>query len=271
MIFLPHCGPMRCWHSQSRAAAAVTGALRKVFGNVSIYASLASAQPVRVLVSGFVRHPGMYEGTGNDNAALSGHGWWRRPDRGSFRHTGQAWSHHTLQRRSLSLVEWRSAEYALTDGDVILVGQRKNIVMVGGSAASAKRFEFNGATTLAQTQRCAAGCHLYQWRATRGSGTVQDVEYYPLSKAPDVTLMNGDLVEFTADKKRPGTITVRVEGEHLGPQEYVVPYGNSWRPAWSRGDDIQLLPESTQLFRQSVKDRRRRCSIPRSRSCRTAC
>lgn len=32
-------------------------------------------------------------------------------------------------------------------------------------------------------------------------------------------------LQFTADKK-PGTITVRVEGEHNSAQEYVLPYGD---------------------------------------------
>src|SRR3546814_6942496 len=45
-----------------------------------------------------------------------------------------------------------------------------------------------------------------------------------LSQAANVILQDGDELEFTADK-RLGSITVRVEGEHESPQEYVLPYG----------------------------------------------
>ncbi|ABF12588.1 polysaccharide export protein, polysialic acid transport protein kpsD precursor (plasmid) [Cupriavidus metallidurans CH34] len=261
MIFLPHCGPMRVAGIHNRdLQAAVTGALRKVFSsNVSIYASLASAQPVRVLVSGFVRHPGMYEGTGNDNVLryldMAGG---VDPDRGSFLDIqvkrGATVRYNVDLYRFLLNGDLPSTP--LTDGDVIFVGQRKNTVMVGGLAASARRFEFNGTTTLAQIAAAARpDATSTNVRVTRGSGTVQHVEYYPLSKTPDVTLMNGDLVEFTADK-RPGTITVRVEGEHLGPQEYVVPYGTKLGDLLGRVEmTSNSLPESTQLFRQSVKDR----------------
>jgi hypothetical protein len=70
-----------------------------------------------------------------------------------------------------------------------------------------------------------------------------------------VYVSNGDEVEFTADTK-PGTITVRVEGEHVSPQEYVLPYGARMGELVSR---IQLTPnaeaESIQLYRRSVKER----------------
>src|SRR3546814_17357982 len=58
----------------------------------------------------------------------------------------------------------------------------------------------------------------------RNTGVIRNVEYYPLSQAANVILQDGDELEFTADK-RLGSITVRVEGEHESPQEYVLPYG----------------------------------------------
>src|SRR5690606_13479915 len=91
----------------------------------------------------------------------------------------------------------------------------------------------------------------------RNTGTVKNMDYYALADATNITVKNGDEVEFTADKK-PGTITVRVEGEHLSPQEYSLPYGSRF------GDLIRQIrfsarsdQESLQLFRLSVKARQR--------------
>src|SRR3546814_10633041 len=61
-------------------------------------------------------------------------------------------------------------------------------------------------------------------RVIRNTGVIRNVEYYPLSQAANVILQDGDELEITADK-RLGSITVRVEGEHESPQEYVLPYG----------------------------------------------
>ena len=83
-------------------------------------------------------------------------------------------------------------------------------------------------------------------------------------------LQNGDELEFTADKK-PGTITVRVEGEHMNSQEYVLPYGTRLGALMQ---SIQTLPdaepESVQLFRQSVKERQKEMLATSLRSLETA-
>jgi protein involved in polysaccharide export with SLBB domain len=91
----------------------------------------------------------------------------------------------------------------------------------------------------------------------RSAGTVVNVEYYPLEEAARVNLQNGDEMEFTADR-RPGTITVRVEGEHQSGQEYVLPYGTRL------GEVIRKIQfsersdsDNVQLFRLSVKERQR--------------
>jgi hypothetical protein len=94
-------------------------------------------------------------------------------------------------------------------------------------------------------------------RVSRMSGIVRNTEYYPLAEASVIKLDNGDEVEFTSDK-RPGTISVRVEGEHVSPQEYVLPYGARLgdlvgKVTLTENSDAEHL----QLFRISVKDRQR--------------
>lgn len=263
-LFLPHAGPVRVLGVRNQdLQRLVESAVGKVFrSNVSSYASLAAAQPVRVFVGGFVNRPGLYSGTSMDSLLnyLDQAGG-IDPERGSFLSVqvkrGQqlrttANLYDFLLNGSLPLTQ-------LADGDVIFVAPRQNTVKVIGLAENAKRFEFsNNTRTVADlikvTKPLAIATHV---RVTRNTGTTKNIEYYALADAAYVALQNGDQLEFTADKK-PGTITVRVEGEHQGAQEYVLPYGTRMATLlksikYSENSD----QDSLQLFRQSVKDRQK--------------
>jgi protein involved in polysaccharide export with SLBB domain len=147
----------------------------------------------------------------------------------------------------------------LADGDVIFVPTRQSTVKVLGLAENARRFEFkNEALSIDQlTQLAKPNAQVTHVRVVRNTGTVRNVEYYPLANATTVMVGNGDEVEFTADKK-PGTITVRVEGEHLSSQEYVLPYGARigdvmQKIVFSERSDIK----SIRLTRLSVRERQK--------------
>jgi protein involved in polysaccharide export with SLBB domain len=264
-IFLPHVGPVKVLGVRNQdLQKSVEDAVRRVFkANVSSYASLAAAQPVRVFVGGFVHRPGLYSGTSMDSLLhyLDQAGG-IDSNRGSFLDVQVKRGENVRATVNLYhfLLQGRMPLIQLGDGDVIFVAPRKNTVKVSGLAANAKRFEFDGSNSysvadlirIAKPQ--AQATHI---RVVRNTGTVKNVEYYPIEKAFQVSLQNGDDIEFTADKK-PGTITVRVEGEHLSAQEYVLPYGANL------GDlikNIQYTANSDaanlQLFRQSVRERQK--------------
>jgi protein involved in polysaccharide export with SLBB domain len=264
-IFLPNAGPVHVQGVRNQdLQRQVEASIAKVFrSNVSSYASLAAAQPVRIFVSGFVNRPGLYSGTSMDSLLhyLDQAGG-IDPERGSFLTVqvkrGQqvravANLYDFLLNGTLPLTQ-------LADGDVIFVAPRQNSVKVAGLAENAKRFEFSDATrSVADLMKVAkpkaAATHV---RVVRNTGTNKNTEYYPLVDAASVSLQNGDELEFTADKK-PGTITVRVEGEHQSAQEYVLPHG-------ARLDALMRQIEysdrsdqdSLQLFRRSVKERQKR-------------
>lgn len=263
-IFLPHAGPVQVIGVRNQdLQRLVEAALGKVFrSNVFSYASLAAAQPVRVFVSGFVNRPGLYSGTSMDSLLhyLDQAGG-IDPERGSFLKVqvkrGQqvritANLYDFLLNGTMPLIQ-------LADGDVIFVAPRQNTVKVAGLTENAKRFEFSGNTrTVADLVQMAkpkaAATHV---RVVRNTGTIKNVEYFPLADAASVALQNGDELEFTADKKL-GTITVRVEGEHQSAQEYVRPYGARM------ADLLQHIQysdrsdkDSLQLFRISVKERQK--------------
>lgn len=263
-LFVPQLGPVKLLGVRNRDLQRVLEtAMRQVFrANVNGYASLAAAQPVRIYVGGFVNRPGMYNGTSMDSLLnyLDQAGG-IDVDRGSFLNVQVKRGQQVRATVNLYdfLLQGSIPQIQLSDGDVIFIAPRQNTVRVTGLAANAKRFEFAGADLsideLARLAKPAASAtHV---RVIRNTGTVRNTDYYPLSAAREVRVANGDDVEFTADKK-PGTITVRIEGEHQGQQEYVLPYGA--RVGALLGQ-VRMTPlsdaASIQLYRVSVRDRQR--------------
>jgi protein involved in polysaccharide export with SLBB domain len=238
-------------------------AARRIFrANVFSYASLAEAQPVRVFVGGFVNRPGLYHGTSMDSLLhyLDQAGG-IDPDRGSFLNVQIKRGSQIRREMNLYdfLLDGRIPQVQLADGDVIFVSSRQKIVTVSGLAENAKQFEFvgmecNGADLMKLAKPFPRATHV---RVTRNTGAVKNMDYYPLEKAGSLQLFNGDEVEFTSDK-RPGTITVRVQGEHLSSQEYVLQHGARLgelmkQIVFNEWSDVANL----QLFRLTVKDRQK--------------
>lgn len=263
-LFVPQVGPVKLLGARNRdLQATLDAAMRKVFrANVYGYASLAAAQPVRIYVGGFVNRPGMYNGTSMDSLLnyLDQAGG-IDVDRGSFLNVQVKRGQQVRASVNLYdfLLQGSIGQIQLSDGDVIFVAPRQNTVRVSGLAANAKRFEFAGADLsideLARLAKPAASAtHV---RVVRNTGTVRNTDYYPLNAAQAVRVGNGDDVEFTADKK-PGTITVRVEGEHQSQQEYVLPYGSRVGALLGQVRLTELSDAaSIQLYRVSVRERQR--------------
>jgi protein involved in polysaccharide export with SLBB domain len=263
-LFVPQVGPVKLMGVRNRdLQRTLEAAMRQVFrANVYGYASLAAAQPVRIYVGGFVNRPGMYNGTSMDSLLnyldqAGGIDF----DRGSFLSVQVKRGQQVRASVNLYdfLLQGSIPQIQLSDGDVIFVAPRQNTVRVTGLAANARRFEFAGADLsideLAKLAKPAASAtHV---RVVRNTGTVRNTDYYPLSAAQAIRVANGDDVEFTADKK-PGTITVRVEGEHQSQQEYVLPYGSRVGALLGQVRLTELSDAaSIQLYRVSVRERQR--------------
>ena len=263
-VFLPNVGPVKVVGVRNQdLQETIEKAVRRNFrANVFSYASLAEAQPVRVFVGGFVNRPGLYNGTSMDSLLhyLDQAGGIDL-DRGSFLNVQVKRGSQIRKETNLYdfLLDGRIPQVQLADGDVIFVSSRQKIVMVSGLAENAKQFEFvglecNGADLMKLAKPFPRATHV---RVTRNTGTVKNMEYYPLEKAGSLQLFNGDEIEFTSDK-RPGTITVRVQGEHLGSQEHVLQHGARLgelikQIVFNERSDVANL----QLFRLTVKDRQR--------------
>lgn len=261
-IFLPQVGPLKVQGMRnSDLQASVEAAVRKVFrANVYCYASLANAQPVRIFVSGFVNRPGLYNGTSMDSLLhFLDQAGGIDLQRGSFLQVRVKRGQQV--RASVNLYDFLLRGdiplLQLGDGDVVFVEPRRNTVKVAGLAKNSNRFEFEaGSMQLSELFRLAeplpSATHV---RVVRNTGTVRNTDYYALADAANLRVADGDEVELTSDKQ-PGTITIRVEGEHQGAQEYVLPYGTRIGTLLK-----QIVPtersdmNSMQLYRQSVRDR----------------
>jgi protein involved in polysaccharide export with SLBB domain len=266
-VFIPHAGPVKVLGVRNKdLQRIVEAAVARTFrNNVSSYASLAAAQPVRIYVSGFVNRPGLYSGTSMDSLLhyLDQAGG-IDPERGSFLEVQVKRGKNVRATVNLYnfLLNGEISPIQLSDGDVIFITGRHNTINVTGLAENAKRFEYiddrNRARTVADFVKLAKPrAEATHVRVVRNTGTVKNIEYYPLAQANRVAVKNGDELEFTADKK-PGTITVRVEGEHQSPQEYVLPYGSRMSELlaqirYSKRSD----KDNIQLFRRSVKERQK--------------
>ncbi|MDN5941114.1 MAG: polysaccharide export protein [Nitrospira sp.] len=263
-VFLPNVGPVKVQGVRNQdLQSVIEKAIRGVYhSNVFGYASLAEAQPVRVFVSGFVNQPGLYGGTSMDSLLhyLDQAGG-IDPDRGSFLNVQVKRGSQLRKEVNLYdfLLDGRIPQVQLADGDVIFVSPRQKTVMVTGLAENTKQFEFAGpdlsvAELMKLAKPAAKTTHV---RVIRNTGIILNREYYPLNQVGTLSLLNGDAVEFTADK-RPGTITVRVQGEHLSQQEHTLPYGTRLGELTKR---IQFNERSDagnlQLFRLSIKDRQK--------------
>jgi protein involved in polysaccharide export with SLBB domain len=276
-IFIPHVGPVKVLGVRNQELQShIERSIRKVFrANVSVYATLAAAQPVRVFVGGGVRRPGMYNGTSMDSLLhyldLAGG---IDPQRGSFLKVEVKRGEQLRHAANLYdfLLDGRMPLVQLADGDVIFVTPRQHTLSVEGLASNTNVFEFSGpalslAALITLAKPLPEATHV---RVVRNTGAITNVEYFPLDAAADVALGDGDAVEFTADKKL-GTITVRVEGEHQSAQEYVLPYGARLGEllghiTYSERSDTAAI----QLYRQSVRQRQKATLMMALRSLETA-
>lgn len=263
-IFIPRVGPIKVLGVQnSELDNIVKESLLTIYrSNVNSYVNLTAAQPVKFYVTGFVERPGMYEGLSSDSILnFLDQAGGIEAERGSYiditvKRNDRV---HTTVNLYHFLLAGRIPSIQFLDGDTVVVGSRKSTVKVTGLVQNASRFEFRDHQVPLRRILNTANV---QPRAThvriiRNSGVKRNVDYYPIDDADNVMLINGDEVLVTADKK-PGTITVRVEGEHDSAQEYILPYGAKLGHLL---EQIQLNTQSdidsVQLFRESVKLRQK--------------
>jgi protein involved in polysaccharide export with SLBB domain len=263
-IFLPSLGPIRVQGVRNgELNEQVQQHVKRVFrANVSSYASLDTAQPVKVYVTGYVRQPGLYNGVSSNSVLyyLDQAGG-IDAERGSYLQIDVLRAGRLRTRFNLYrfLLDGQIDHIQFQDGDTIVAHPRQHAVKVSGEAFNPYVFELAQATVpardlIALARPKPAATHL---SIVRRVGATSRSEYHALADTAAVRIEDGDEITFTSDKA-PGTILVRIEGAHQGERTQVLPYGATLGDALAR---VRTLPQANlpalQLYRRSVATRQR--------------
>lgn len=263
-IFIPNIGPLKvAGTTNGSLQSLVTAAVRRIYvSNVNVYAALEQAQPVKVLVTGFVNQPGNYGGVANDTVlAYLDRAGGVDPERGSYVDVQIIRNGQHIKYVNLYdfLLAGQIKQFSFKDGDVVVVAPRKHTFSVEGEVYNAYDFEFNNPTlTVAQALTVArvkpSATHV---SVSRRQGTQYTSEYHTLADAQNVMLHDGDLLAVTADRFA-GTIQVRIEGAHNGTHALVLPYGSKLSEVMKQLQPNALAEvQSLQLYRPSVAKRQK--------------
>lgn len=263
-IFLPNVGPVKvAGVSNSQLNALITHKVKQVYqANVSVYASLLQAQPVKVYVTGFVRSPGLYGGVTSDsllNYLIKAGGI--DPERGSY--VDIVVKRDNRVRSSVNLYDFllkgKLGLSQFADGDTIVVGPRQHTFSVRGDVFNSYDFEFAKSTIDVSEALSWARAKPGATNITivRQQGLAKRSEYYPISSAPGRILQDGDALIVSTDRYA-STIQVRIEGAHSGEHAMVLPYGSSMRAVLAkvRPNSMSQM-NAIQLYRPSVAARQK--------------
>jgi len=229
-IFLPKVGPIHvAGVPNAQLNETVTSSVRKIYrSDVGVYASLSTAVPVKVYVSGFVVSPGLYAGFSSDSPLnFLDRAGGVNPSSGSYIDVRVLRGGALIQQ--INLYDFLTKGYLppmqLHDGDSIFVGPIGPTVRVSGLVSNAVQFEFRPPTSISSVLSVAGvNGRATNVRVIRNSGTERVAFYVGLRDAKlDQPLAPGDEIEVTADRPI-GSIAVTVEGEHRGSGQYVLPY-----------------------------------------------
>lgn len=263
-IFIPNVGPVKvAGVSNGNLQSLITQHVRRVYvSNVGVYAALETAQPVKVMVTGFVNQPGSYGGVANDSVlAYLDRAGGVDTERGSYVDIQILRNGQMIQYVNLYdfLLAGQLKPFSFRDGDVVVVAPRKHTFTVSGEVFNAYDFEFNvDNLTVSQALSVArlkpGATHV---SVSRRQGTEYRSEYYPIADAGSVVLRDGDILSVTADRFA-GTIQVRIEGAHNGEHAIVLPYGAKLSEVIAQIKPNALSEVGAiQLFRPSVATRQK--------------
>lgn len=263
-IFLPNVGPVKvAGVSNSQLNALVISKVKQVYqSNVSIYASLLQAQPVKVYVTGFVRNPGLYGGLTSDsllNYLIKAGGI--DPDRGSYVDINVKRGNKV--RSSINLYDFllngKLGLSQFSDGDTIVVGPRQHTFSVQGDVFNSYDFEFRhsniSVTEALSWARPKPGAT--NITIIRKQGLAKRSEYHPIGTAAGRMLQDGDTLIVSTDRYA-GTIQVRIEGAHSGEHAMILPYGSNMRAVLAkiRPNSMSQMT-AIQIYRPSVAARQK--------------
>ena len=260
-IFITQVGPIPvAGVLNSQLTEVIEQSLARVYKkDVFLYANLLSSQPVKVFVTGNVLRPGLYSGLSSESIlTYLDRAGGIDPSRGSYLDIAIKRAGKVIESINLYdfLIRGDILHRQLYEGDVIVVGSRKSVISFSGLVENPFQIEFFNEQVsiidaLEIVQPLARATHI---AIERNQGLVKEVEYFEITKAIEQKLIfyKGDSITVVADKIQ-GSIGIKVEGEHKGRAQYVLPYGATL------SDLLTLIEPSVlsnmpalQLFRESL-------------------
>ncbi|MEC9362817.1 MAG: SLBB domain-containing protein [Pseudomonadota bacterium] len=263
-IFVPRVGPTRVLGVQNAELNDLVGSrVREVYrDNVGVYASLATAEPVKVFVTGYVRAPGLYGAFASDSLLhfldLAGG---VDPQTGSFLDVRVLRGGQTVGRFNLYdfLIRGELPLFQFRDGDTIVVWPKKATARIGGLVRNPGQFEFVETVSVADLLKMAgADPRSTHVLLTRNQTSEREAEYLSVDADLDaVTVVSGDELEVFADRQV-ATIVARVEGEFSGLGQVTLPYGSTLADLLERvGTTERSDMDGLQLYRKSIAERQK--------------
>lgn len=263
-IFVPKVGPIAVEGVRNADLNKVVGdKLRSIYReDVGVYASLATAVPVKVFVSGSVRQPGLYPGYSSDTVLnFLDRAGGVDPVSGSYLDVRLLRGGQVTHRVNLYdfLTTGLLPQIQLHDGDSLFVGPIGSTAKVSGLVANPVQFEFTPGTSMNELLQIAGvNGRATNVRILRNSGEKREAFYVPIGDPfLEQPVQNADEIEVTADRQV-GKIAVSVDGEHKGAGHYVLPFNATLADLLERVEfSDQSRRDSLQLFRVSVAERQK--------------
>ena len=226
-IFIPSVGPVHVAGLPSRQIQTrLADELRRVYlKDVNVYATLGTATPINVFVTGAVLNPGQYAGSPTDSViAFLRLACGVDSVRGSYRNVQILRGGRQIANVDLYqfLLYGRLTAPSLRAGDTILVGKQGPTVIVQGDARGPFRYELKPPYTGDEVSELARpypdATHVQVIGVRNG---VPQSYYLTTARFSAFAVQDSDTIEYKADLPS-DVITVSVEGRVQGRTSFVV-------------------------------------------------
>ncbi|MBV8889700.1 MAG: polysaccharide biosynthesis/export family protein [Alphaproteobacteria bacterium] len=226
-VFIPSVGAVHVAGLPSRQVQTqLAEELRRVYlKDVNVYATLATATPINVFVTGAVLNPGQYSGSPADSPiAFLRQACGVDSVRGSYRDIQILRGGHPIARVDLYqfLLHGKLPREPLHGGDTILVGRQGPTVIVRGTVRGPFRYELSAPYVGAEVSELARPYpETTHVELTGIRNHIPQSYYLTTAQFAAFEVRDSDIIEFRPDLPA-DVITVSVEGRVQGPTNFVV-------------------------------------------------
>lgn len=257
-IFIPKVGTVLvAGNKSSDLNSIINASVKRIYKNsVFVYADLNQYQPVSVFVTGYVKKPGLYDGSASDSLL-------QFLDKSGGINSGGSYRNVTVLRDGKTIASADLYEFLKTgsiysnifrSGDSILVSESGPYIMVDGDCDNKIRYEVKESqvTTLADA---AMACSAKQSVTSALISTLDSNKtssYKKVLLSDKIVLNGGDNVTFMSEHSSQ-QVTISFTGEHKGDQSVVLSKGATLLEAVRQISPTMTSDVSNvRLYRKSV-------------------